>query len=194
MIKISIQIILALVLLALLALIYLQFGGYMQNRWSSLSNQANHLDGEIFSLDQAANNIFNKRYPLDLSKTNYHKLKTQYAEVKEKKENHRKLWQVVKKLDDPAVYVILPYAIFSLTFIISVGGSREREITPSNYGRVLACLVCVVIFYYLVVYPVKCVDLACIIPLGTIPLLTLVLASAVAFTTSAILSRDQDDG
>lgn len=188
------QITFSALLVMMLASIGMQISGYMEGRLSFLYDQSNKLYPEINKLESAAYSVFNKDYPLDLDTTNYHDLKMQVAEIEKNIKDERKLKRFVGRMADASAYTIVPYAIFSLAFIFSVGRNRTRRVRPSGYGIAFATLACITMFCYFLQAPPRCRDFGCLYSLLTISASILILGTIVNLATAFVVKRIQGAG
>lgn len=175
----------------LLGVVGIEFSGYSQKYWGSLVDKGGELSLEINELEQAANNSSNERYPLDLRSTNYDSLSRQYSKIEKDIERFAKIRKFTRKIGDTSFYIVLPYTIFSISFLACVGLRRQHRISPRGYGFGAASLMCIAAFFYLLIRPIRCIDIECIVTVVGIPILLITLGALIVFVVANYFRKKQ---
>lgn len=108
----------------------------------------------------------------------------------DKIDGYRNIDAAIRKYADSAVYVLLPYLIFTIMFFYAASHDPKGETRPITHGYLASSALCIIVFLYLsLVSPVKCNDLACLVTLVGIPSTLLIAGIAVALAIKFLRTR-----
>jgi len=110
----------------------------------------------------------------------YLSLKKEYAENKVEVDRQYKGYKFLTKIGDPVLYITLPFLLFLLPLIF---GRWRTKPTGVVTGSLAGCGASLLVFFWLLIFPVKCVDLGCIVPVITVPIMTIIFGLIIAVAT-----------